>query len=63
MVNNGGCEHICTVDTGKKKCRCGFGYTLKSDGLNCSSSKGDLVVLFISIKAGSLWNLLIEVCT
>lgn len=37
MVNNGGCEHICTVDTGKKKCRCGFGYTLKSDGLNCSS--------------------------
>ncbi|XP_062608198.1 low-density lipoprotein receptor-related protein 4-like [Saccostrea cucullata] len=38
MVNNGGCEHICLLDKGQKKCRCGFGFTLRSDGLNCSST-------------------------
>lgn len=62
MVNNGGCEYICIVDIGKKKCCCGFGYILKLDGFNCLSSKGDLVVFFILIKVGFLWNLFIEVC-
>lgn len=41
MVNNGGCEYICIVDIGMKKCCCGFGYILKLDGFNCLSSKGD----------------------
>lgn len=41
MVNNGGCEYICIVDIGKKKCCCGFGYIFKLDGFNCLSSKGD----------------------
>ena len=34
--NNGGCEHICVNNEGSYSCSCKSGYTLNSNGRNCS---------------------------
>ena len=34
--NVGGCEHICTNTDGSFECLCNSGYSLSSDGRNCS---------------------------
>ena len=35
-TDNGGCEHICTNTEGSFQCSCNDGYTLQSDGTNCT---------------------------
>ena len=36
MNNNGGCDQICTDTEDSFNCSCNTGYTLDSDGSNCS---------------------------
>ena len=34
--NNGGCEHSCVNNEGSYSCSCKSGYSLNSNGKNCS---------------------------
>lgn len=35
VINNGGCEHLCHMDTDKVQCSCNNGYDLDDDGVSC----------------------------
>ena len=35
-VNNGGCDHTCTVSGDSRVCSCRYGYQLSSDGTSCT---------------------------
>ena len=39
LINNGGCEQICTSVDGSHQCSCTPGYMLEADNLNCEGSK------------------------
>ncbi len=38
FINNGGCQHNCTNTEGNSSCSCNTGYSLDSNGFNCTGN-------------------------
>lgn len=50
LVNNGGCEHICTNSDGNFECSCQPGYDLGDDGLACIGMYIEFTYVVVTIN-------------
>ncbi|XP_041357551.1 low-density lipoprotein receptor-related protein 6-like [Gigantopelta aegis] len=55
-TNKGGCEQICIPTSGGRQCACRDGYTLITNGLNCTG-QADVFALFTDSLAKQIWKL------
>ena len=48
QTNNGGCEQVCNNTVGSFVCSCNEGYSLTSNGFNCTGKL--CVVVFVELR-------------